>query len=1068
MPNIMRTTYPLILLLLLGAAACEEDQVLTTTRNLNRPGPLALVCAGRGGDGGAATGLSASRCTSDAGTVKGVKGTLYGFVANTAKGEVAVFRPGATSSIDLLVDLDKGSPGYGFIPVGIRPTDLVASKNGCTVVTANSGSCDLALIDVPAVMDVAASIRKQPSGSLVSRLKITTPSGRPLRARPQAVMLVPSTDKPKAKDTDSCVAQPGLRAYVTFPSCNLLAEVDLTTGKMLQGLVLHANGTVSRNDEPGCAAECVLSGDNKLVDMGTRDVNPPNDAGPSDLNVSHKGVLPHGMALQTLSTTDSRIYVSSAGAGFVWAIDLKAGKFQLTAQKVVLEGGPSTTRLKLSPEPLNPKTGRYLYTIASDRTVRVISLAKTQPRECDTQIDLTLVTEKKVDLDKAGCFVVSDATRKLRKVTASGPGLPFGDRVPLDIEFVNNPMWKTDAVMQDTRAHTTPLQGIYAMISVSDGLVYVIDVEDWTVVKKASTEVPRLRLPHRRRNLYLGGIRETPDASITSVSGASSGGVPVLVNKVTSGGSTTTVPGQGLLLRAPGEATTSDWLMTYEERLVARWSGSLSLEKGELIFRDKGAKYCHAGVEARKLSKGRPERHGDLLILVGCKSDGDCGLGQECIKAIGNPSEYGLCLEKGREDDLYTQCLPFFSANREFVIKEAKDNQLKLEMLPELPARLWDTKASNCKSNADCPDEYLCALKAQSATGLKQGDCFRSGCRPKVNDPAMRSDDCNSKHRCVKPLDNSSEKCTPVPRPIETLAGTCTTDAQCDPNQMSPKPAKLNASCGSNSDCGGATSLLECRKSPITSVVARCLPKGMTCQPVGKGGAKVCARVMPCFNQLMRYDIRAGRSFTIGGFKRQVANKTTGLCEDPPDTVKSPLFNNRLYIGQPVFPAAVGQECKPGDVKHPSTPSPNACYEVRTGEGYQGVDDVLSDTTYSTASDSPPTTVLRFANPEIWFSMGVSHLAKQSSTKPDAGVSGSVVPPMPTRNMTMRLALGSGFFPLRSGSTSAISLPVHLVSAPDGYLYLVDMGDRPGSTGTNGQVLRLTRNTVLLDNFAVK
>ena len=46
MPNIMRTTYPLILLLLLGAAACEEDQVLTTTRNLNRPGPLALVCAG--------------------------------------------------------------------------------------------------------------------------------------------------------------------------------------------------------------------------------------------------------------------------------------------------------------------------------------------------------------------------------------------------------------------------------------------------------------------------------------------------------------------------------------------------------------------------------------------------------------------------------------------------------------------------------------------------------------------------------------------------------------------------------------------------------------------------------------------------------------------------------------------------------------------------------------------------------------------------------------------------------------------------------------------------------------
>lgn len=1099
---------------LLGSSACDEDQILTTTRNLNRPGPLALVCAGRSGDGGTAIGLSPSRCTTDAGTVDGVKGTLYGFVANTAKGEVAVFRPGATSTIDLLVDLDKGSPGYGFIPVGSRPTDLVASKDGCLVVTANSGSCDLALIDVPAVMDVAASLRKKPSGSVVSRLVITTASGRPLRARPQEVLLVPSTDKPKAKETDVCTTTTGLRAYVTFPTCNLVAEVDLKSGKIKQGLVLHSDGTVSRNDDPGCAAECTLSGDDKLLDMGAPDQRPldqkvkpdaprdagikdgappdagdsgsgkdggaadikpakpdlPADAGPSDLKVSHLGVLPHGMALHTLSDTSARLYVSSAGAGFIWALDVQDDKFLLNPGKLLLEGGPTTTRLKLSPKPRNAKVGRYLYAIANDRTVRVFSLAAAPGQECETQLDLAKITDKEVALEKAGCFVVSDATRKLRKVTATGPGLAFGARAPMDVEFITSPLWQVDATLLDTRAQTTPLQGIYAMISVSDGLIYVVDVEDWTLVKADSDKVSRLRLPHRRRNLYIGQKREEPDASALSVSGASTGGVPVLVNNVTGGSSTSdgSVPGHGLLLRAPGESISNDWFLTYEERLMARWSGNISLEKGELVFRDKGAKFCSSGVEARQLDKGkRLQRHGDLLILVGCRNDNECGLGQECIKAIGNASEYGLCLEKGREDDLYSQCLPFLGAKREFVITEAKSDQLKLEMLPEVPTRVWDVKKSSCASNAGCPDQYLCALKDQSATGLKKGDCFRTGCRPKAGDINQRSDDCASNHRCIKPLDGSSEICSPVAAPVDIIASlACTNDTQCDPSQAATKPAKLNAACGTNADCGGSSSLLECRKSPITAAQARCLSKGMTCQPVGAAGAKVCARVTPCFSQLLRYDIRAGRSFIVGSYTRGVEDQATGLCKA--DSKKSPLYNNRIYIGQPVFPAAVGELCQPGDVKYPETPAPNACFEVRKTEGYSGIKDVVSETSLTLAKDTAPSTVIRFSNPDVWFSLGVSHLAKPNSGNADAGVDASAVPAMPTRNLTLRLGIGSGFFPLRVGSTSSISLPARLVEGPDGFVYLVDMGDRPGTSGTNGQVLRISRNTVLLDNFAVR
>ena len=564
----------------LASMACEEDQILTTTRNLNRPGPLAMVCAGRTGDAGIATGLSPSRCTSDAGTADGPSGTLYGFVANTSRGEVAVFRPGASASVDRLVDLDKGSPGYGFIPVGSLPTDLVASRDGCLVVTANSGSCDLALIDVPAVMDVAASLRKKPSGSLVSRLVIRSASGKPLRARPQEIVLVPTTDLPKKKETDTCPSPGTYRAYVTFPSCNLLAEVDLATGKIKQGLQLNRDGSATAVTEPSCPSECALSGDDNLPDLGppdqkvvdlqvkpdlvptkkdagpsdgaapdapdanlaakdggVADIKPaqpdlPGDAGPSDLKVSSRGVLPTGLALHELGATDHRLYVSSAGAGFIWAVDVKSDAFQPGPGRILLEGGVGTSRVKLSPKPRNASLSRYLYAVASDRSVRVISLAASPGQECETQLDLTQITDKEVDLKQAGCYPVSDATRKLRKVTAKGPGLTFADRVPTDVEFVTGQLRQTDATFDDIRPQSTPLQGIYAMVSVSDGLVYIIDVEDWTLVTATTTKVPRLRMPHRRRNLYLGRKSEEPDASIVSVSGAKSGGIPVVVSGV--------------------------------------------------------------------------------------------------------------------------------------------------------------------------------------------------------------------------------------------------------------------------------------------------------------------------------------------------------------------------------------------------------------------------------------------------------------------------------------------------------------------------------------------------------
>ncbi len=166
----MRASLAGPLLLLLVAAGCEDELIPTTTRNIDRPGPLALACAARVGDAGVTTGLTLEHCSPAAGKKDGgsdaaplTAGILYGFVASTAKGQISLFRP--SSGDKALIDLDPGSPGFGVIPVGELPTDLKTTSDGCRVVSANAGSCDLSIIDVPGVLGVAAGELSGPTGA---------------------------------------------------------------------------------------------------------------------------------------------------------------------------------------------------------------------------------------------------------------------------------------------------------------------------------------------------------------------------------------------------------------------------------------------------------------------------------------------------------------------------------------------------------------------------------------------------------------------------------------------------------------------------------------------------------------------------------------------------------------------------------------------------------------------------------------------------------------------------------------------------------------------------------------
>ena len=367
---------------------------------------------------------------------------------------------------------------------------------------------------------------------------------------------------------------------------------------------------------------------------------------------------------------------------------------------------------------------------------------------------------------------------------------------------------------------------------------------------------------------------------------------------------------------------------------------------------------------------------------------------------------------------------------------------------------LQPNHGGGCQRNEDCAAGFLCALDTRTVGSqeLTKGSCFRAGCDG--------DGDCDG-GRCVRPLDGGPKICAPVPLPVE-VHGACSIDADC-------RPSRSGGPCESDRDCDPHA---ECRKAS-SSAEKRCLDRGAVCSRFA--GVKGCVRPSPCFAELQRYEIRAGRSFTSGRLHRQSADPTTGQCRV--DTARSPLLASRIPIGPAVYPVLLGPRCTT-PVTALATPSPNPCFETLSGS-YGGF--VEKEGNADVPLQEPPAgggepVVVRFSNTDIAFSMGVSHLSRPSSTSPepardagvgDAGSSNGLA--MPERGLTFRLSVISGYSALVvPGAANALALPVRLVDGPDGRVYVVDMGDRTGTTGTRGQVLRLTKDELAFEQFTVR
>src|SRR5262245_39745458 len=111
----------IVLALAVVAAGCNQQETTVVLRSLETSGDVSFVCLSPDRE---------PRHIDECDNGIGPNGDqLYALVTQTRRGEVAVLRPFGIGR-GTVVDVEPTVPGYGFLPVGGQPIDIVSTPGG--------------------------------------------------------------------------------------------------------------------------------------------------------------------------------------------------------------------------------------------------------------------------------------------------------------------------------------------------------------------------------------------------------------------------------------------------------------------------------------------------------------------------------------------------------------------------------------------------------------------------------------------------------------------------------------------------------------------------------------------------------------------------------------------------------------------------------------------------------------------------------------------------------------------------------------------------------------------------
>jgi hypothetical protein len=584
----------IILVLTVAGAACSPATNLLPVNDLNRPTDVAFMCFAAfapttapsvgSADGGAADASSPDGAAVDGATAADagplgplrVSGrpmrwchppTLYDPPASPTSRTFAFMPDSASGGLTMvdadswkLIDLDPATGGYGQLPLGELPEQISVSADGCRLISANRGSCDLTLVD-PSVV-VAPLIDQQYSQDAgIPMARSASETIRPIKgdgtfltAAPYEAVFLPQDTRGMDHGAYLCggpgeLAQSGpvgwsspvgtpvpWYALVTYPSCDLMVLIELPSGKIVQSVraveVRNPSGDtvefVDAGKSPVCAnSNCVgqsvgpsgsaangvdaggTGGSSVGADSGQPggvDGGAAGNGGGADASVPGPAAFPGiqfadksyvgsvaGPSSIAIVPDGSQAYVSLSNASYVASFGLSSAGLSLPGKAIELhEGARGSNRIRLNVDPYSYVSGfpippasptdpvfagkfvgadvqaqyEFLYVIAQDGTLRVVNtFLPGGETECETNADPLNPLNLGI-APTTPCIPVDPARRRPFSI---GPGIHF-PTLPIDIaaaDIRSNPLDHSEQTVN----------GGHAWVLTASGVVYLVNID---------------------------------------------------------------------------------------------------------------------------------------------------------------------------------------------------------------------------------------------------------------------------------------------------------------------------------------------------------------------------------------------------------------------------------------------------------------------------------------------------------------------------------------------------------------------------------------------------------------
>jgi hypothetical protein len=831
---------------LLAVSACGKEPAVVPVRNLERPSDMAFVCM-REVEAAGVTQLSGRPMVDcqphlfdesvderleDIDFKKARKTGTFGLVTNTSRGELGVI----DMDLGRLVDLDPSQPGYNMVPLGSFPEVIAASQDGCMVVSANRGSCDLTVVDPQRLLrpTLGEKLASTGEGPLTIRITPTTASGKKLQVAPQEIAFLPQkvdppsvTVKPPVVDADPAKSipqalvpspaeplkdppsvcrspEPGQatpwRAVVTFPSCDLVAVVELPSGKIVSSMYVRPEGLVDAGDEPVCPADCGVgvvpppAPDGGSVDAAAAllpdamTVPPPEaglppapavDAGESDASAigptddggtSEAGVaadagppppLPTGpfrIGALAIRPEGTRLYVGGATAEFITSIDIDVARRVLTIPpdggRIVLHdraGGVRRLRLSIDPfEVVNAKTepriGRflgesetkkYLYAFARDNSVRVLNVEISQMGTREHECDLNVDPRFMGSMETPDCYELRD-----------DPGVPPAARRA----FAQGPGLRIPDVSPD-QPPPVPLDiafgrvgrigknlwnlGAFGYLVASDGETYVINVESDVTGGNPTDNT------FRDYNESQLGDHGGPIVSLSPIRNLNLTNVPLPTRIPVGAFEGPRVEGVRL---SPDLPNTFTWVkfpdptVSQPQTWLLAWEGILpGTEQGKgtpLVPNPAGPGLAGALKDQGQEFCQVGVLPRDVVLFTGCSQDSDCSVDQTSLCKQALPGTPGLCFPVSQAKDAALLARCARHLASRRRYEVAQSTGDQLDLVLK-PDELPKTALDRCTSNDDCAKEPFVGFECLQVRPDEPRRCVKP-CQTDGNDQVCR------------------------------------------------------------------------------------------------------------------------------------------------------------------------------------------------------------------------------------------------------------------------------------------------------------------------------------------